>query len=421
MDQKQRQSTGTIIQTKEYVNQTFVLDHSRQQSMSNPVLSIENISLGGLERGCQLDAQNTTTNREVPSQSSIVKDQDEDLRLWRFRMKRERATQIYRCFMAILSTISISFSIFLVKLTVSLTASDTAIIKFLVQIALCLLFIRLYKRSLLGPIELRWLLIGRGVTGAVSLLSIYFSIRMINFADAITIRYCSPILTVLLAHFFLKDKLNWSHLASAILVIVGLVCMIRPSVIFGQYGHLDRVERSFNFICGTLLAILCSISAASGLIFIKKIVRIQSTLDFTLAIFYFSVIGLAISAFISILIYSLSPVQRSQIASNGSFVLKDILVALLAGFISFFGQVCFNLAIKSEQEASRISFLKVIDVLMAFLIEYLVLSVRPHWLNLIGAGLVLASVIAMFAYKHIIKRLNGHKNDTDSDTFEIRL
>jgi drug/metabolite transporter (DMT)-like permease len=261
--------------------------------------------------------------------------------------------------------------------------------------------------------------VGRGLAGAISLLAAYFSIQMINFADTIAIRYCSPIFTVLLAHMFLKEKLNVSHLISLILVLLGLLCLVRPSFIFQQFGQQPIVERSFEFIFGTVLAFVCALSASSTFIFIKQLISSRNSVHFIVVIFYFASIGFLLSIPISIVLHA-TTFSYSHYYVTRSYILPDIGVALLAGFVSFVGQVCFNLAITNEN-TNRISCLKTIDIATAFLIEYVFLNVTPHWLNLLGASFIFSSVIVMFAYKHIMAARKKRDQEIESDTFEIRL
>ena len=425
--------TTALIHKNEYTNQTFLIDNS---------LNIEKISLSRLNERNQVagksnenrsnnamqthpagDSSATSTHRncslksvETPPVSSASAPQIDSKLAWR------RYSSVYSLILAILATACITFSIFLVKLSVALTASDMAVLKFASQILLCIPFIYYYKETWLGPKELRFLLVGRGLADAISLLAAYFSIKMINFADTITIRYASPILTVLLAHLFLKEKLNISHLVSFLFVLVGIVFIARPSGLFGRFGQATRVEKSFNFILGIGLAVVCALSASSTFIFIKKLIRYRHSVQFTVVILYFSVIGLGLSLLISFVIYAVG-FDALIFERTRGYILKDVGIGLMAGLVSFFGQACFNLAITNEN-TNKISFLKTIDIAVAFLIEYLVLSVKPHWLNLVGAGLIFSSVIFMFLYKFIMnyrKQKAEEQNEQDSDTFEIRL
>jgi drug/metabolite transporter (DMT)-like permease len=262
-------------------------------------------------------------------------------------------------------------------------------------------------------------LIGRGLAGAISLLAAYFSIQMIRFADLIAIRYCSPIFTVLFAHIFLKEKFNISHLISFILVLLGLLFLIRPSFIFGQFGRPPIIERSFEFIFGTVLALVCALSASSTFLFIKQLINNRNRVHFVTVIFYFSTIGLILSILISIVIHA-STFSYDQFRLEKPYILPDIGVALLAGFASFVGQVCFNLAITNES-TTRISCLKTIDIGAAFLIEFVFLNVPPHLTSLVGASFIFLSVIVVFIYKHIMAVKKKREEELESDIFEIRL
>jgi len=55
----------------------------------------------------------------------------------------------------------------------------------------------------------RWVMIGRGVAGSVSLMIFFFSIQHLPLATAVTIAYLSPIFTIIFATFLLRENMNW--------------------------------------------------------------------------------------------------------------------------------------------------------------------------------------------------------------------
>jgi drug/metabolite transporter (DMT)-like permease len=326
-------------------------------------------------------------------------------------MDATRVDKCYSIFLILFSTIAITCSIFLIKLGFTLNASDMAVIKFLLQVVLCLPFAYFYKENLFGQREVRVLLALKGLVGSLSILAAYFSIRMINFADSMVIRYTSPIVTPLVARIIFKEKLSWIHLISVLLSSVGILLVVRPSVFFFSYGQPKEIENSITFILGIVLALVGSLLAGSTFLFMKKL---TIKIHFTIMIFYFSSIGFLVSLAISATIYFLN---RSETKWN-IYVYRDVSLALFAGLINFIGQICFSLVLAKEN-ANKIGLIRGFDLFLVFILEYFVLLIVPHWITLLGAAFILIGVSVMFIYKIYLLRKKESTYISTNNLFRI--
>jgi drug/metabolite transporter (DMT)-like permease len=329
-------------------------------------------------------------------------------------MDAKRVDKCYSVFLILFSTIAITCSIFLIKLSVALTVSDMAAIKFLLQAVLCLPFAYFYKENLFGQRELRVLLAMKGVVGALSILAAYFSINMINFADSMVIRYTSPLVTPIMARIFFKEKLSWVHLISILFGSVGILLVVRPSFIFFSYGQSKEIEGSIYFVLGIVLALVGSLLAGSTFLFMKKL---TTKIHFTIMIFYFSSIGFLVSIAISATIYFLN---RNGINWNifQQFVYRDVSLALFAGLINFIGQICFSLVLAKEN-ANKIGLIRGFDLLLVFILEYYILLIVPNWITLLGATFILAAVSLIFIYKIYLLRKKESTYISTNNLFRI--
>lgn len=329
-------------------------------------------------------------------------------------IKPTHLSKFYSLSLALVSSVAITCSIFMVKLSNVLSASDIGVIKFGVQIIFCIPLAYFYHQEMFGPKGSRLWLVLRGLVGAASIIAAYFSIRLINFEDSMVIRYSSPIITAIFARIILKDKLSVMHFISFTLSFMGILCVIRPSLIFRQFGQNQLIENSIDFILGISLSIFSAITAGSTFVFIKKLTNKQ--IHFIVLIFYFSLFGFLISSGISMILY-LTKISHHNLMYTKEVILRDVVTGLLSGLISFIGHVCFSLAIARET-ANKIAVLRTIDILVAFLLEYLVLNVMPHWITVIGAGLVLIGVILIYVYKFFIKKFNKNDNEQTFNQIE---
>lgn len=209
MDQQGRKAN-------EYVNTVFTMEqHQQQAAQGLEATNEKNLrQLGGVGGGLQ---QNLEMNKTSPMELTVGveprKNEEETTSCAciarKLGMDAQRLSKFYSLFLALLATVALTFSIFLIKLSHSLNASQMATVKFGTQLMLCFPFAYFYRQSLLGPSGSRRWLIARGLTGSLSILAAYFSIKMIHFGDSMAIRYSSPIITALFAHFLLKQKLKW--------------------------------------------------------------------------------------------------------------------------------------------------------------------------------------------------------------------
>ena len=327
----------------------------------------------------------------------------------------DRFSSFYRLSLALVASLAITSSIFLIKLGISLNAAEMASIKFFVQILFCLPFAYLYQENLFGPRESRTLLICRGLTGVVSILACYFSIKMINFADAMLIIYSSPIVTAVVAKFLLKYELKPIQFASLGMGLLGILFVIRPSTLFGSFGQPFETSSSLKFILGICLALVGSVSAGFTYVFIKKLTT--KSIHFVVIIFYYAFIGLGASVLLSLLIALLKPSEQLGVRPSvyaSQIVSKDISLALLAGLINFIGHICFTLAL-AKQNANKIVLLRTVDIFIAFALDYLLLSIVPNVFTLLGALLILVGVTVILIYKYTMAR----KESVDFSTNDI--
>ena len=114
-----------------------------------------------------------------------------------------------------------------VKYLSHLPASEVVVFRAATSLLLCLFFIWRKKTSFLGynkPV-----LIGRGVFGTLGLLSLFTCLQNIPLAVAMTLINLSPILTVVIAHFYLKEKASVQQWLFLVFSFVG-VFLVRGSI-----------------------------------------------------------------------------------------------------------------------------------------------------------------------------------------------
>ena len=384
----------------QFINSIFTMDNNQKATDDKPseTITLKTISLNTLP-------VNSTEHLDNSKCKQFIS---------KLGIKSKHVSKMYSLSLALISSIAITCSIFMVKLSNVLSASDIGLIKFGVQIVFCIPIAYFYHQEMFGPKGSRLWLVLRGFVGASSLIAVYFSIRLINFEDSMVIRYSSPVITAIFARIILKEKLSMMHFISFILSLMGVLCVIRPSLIFRQFGQSQQVENSFDFILGISLSIFSAMTAGSTFVFLKKLTNKQ--IHFIVLIFYFSLFGFLISSVVSLILY-LTKVTHHNLMYTKEIILRDTMIGLLSGLISFIGHVCFSLAIARET-ANKIAVLRTIDILVAFLLEYFILGIIPHSITVIGAALVLTGVITIHMYKLLVKKCNKNENENSISKIE---
>ena len=300
---------------------------------------------------------------------------------------RKRAHVIRDFAIAFVSSTAILLSIFLVKLSVCLNASDVGFIKFIIQFLFCLPFS--CSHNILGPKGCRILLICRGLTGAISIVACYFSVKLIiNFPDAISIRYLSPIATTLIASYILKEKLKSAHWFAIGSSLIGCALIIRPATLLGRYGK----EWEAKQMIGIALALIGMCAIALGYYFIKKLA--DQRVHFSVGVFYFSATGLLLTGSLSTALYLLGFGWEEEAASP-TLVVKDVLIALIAGLLKFFGHLSFSL-VAAKENTEQLALLRLLDVALAILLDFCTFESVPGWIGLAGIAFVLTAISLVY-------------------------
>ena len=237
--------------------------------------------------------------------------------------------------------------------------------------------------NFLGPKGCRLLLICRGLTGAISIVACYYSVGLIDFPAAISIRYLSPIATTLIASYILKEKLKLPHWFAIGSSLIGVALIIRPAVLLGRFGKEWEAKQTI----GIALALIGMCAIALGYYFIKKLA--DQRVHFSVGVFYFSGTGLLLTGSLSATLYSLG--FSWQEADSPRLVVKDVVIALIAGLLKFFGHLSFSL-VAAKENTEQIALLRLFDVALAILLDFCTFETAPGWIDLAGIACVLTAI-----------------------------
>lgn len=320
---------------------------------------------------------------------------------------------------SLLASVYLTSAYYLIKLGKILNVSDMGAINFVSTIICCFICALVLRRNPFGETKNRILLILRGLSGSIGLVLTFFSIEFMNYGDSTVIRNISPVITALFARIFLKERLNVSHLLALIVSISGILFISRPAFIFGHMIHSNQLGLTWKLAIGITLGLLSTFAIGSAFIFIKKLTN--EKVHFVAIIFYLSLVGLILCLVGSSILY-LTGYSVQNWNQFEDFLVRDIILAIAAGILQFIGHFCFIQALMKEN-ANTISIMRTFDILIAFLLEYLVLQIVPDLFSFIGALMVFISVLIIFTYKLLVvdmkEKCNKKKKQKEDIVFRI--
>lgn len=264
-----------------------------------------------------------------------------------------------------LSTFSFAMANVFVKQLSEMPVMEIVFFRSIVAGFFCWVGIRQAKVAWQGNNKL--FLVFRGIAGTAALVLFFITLQEIPLASATTIQYLSPIFTVFIAIFFLKESvkyLQWFFYAIAF----GGVLLIK---------NFDPRVSLFYLIIG-IIAAFCSGVAYN---FVRKLKDSEHPI---VIIFYFQLIGLVVS------IPALFFIWKTPIG-------LEWLYLILVGIFSQLGQVFLTNAFSRERAAS-VAIIVYSGLVYAISIGWIFYGEQQTIWTFLGMGLVVVGVISSIIY-----------------------
>ena len=227
------------------------------------------------------------------------------------------------------------------------------------------------------PAGRRLLLLLRGVTYGICFIGHFYAIRYLPIADVAMITSIKPVVITLLSCIFLKEPCGLFEIGNLALVISGIFLVVQPPFFFGPSGQEYSTHMFY-----TSMALLTTQCLAAVTTIVVRYLR-----DMHWATLAISTRLLNIVEVVAILSY------------RGLFCLptcglERLGILILAG-LGCVQQVANILSLKLE-EAHVVGLVQnSLDILVSFIFQVAFFKDYPgHW-KLLGAGLILASVVSV--------------------------
>lgn len=215
----------------------------------------------------------------------------------------------------------------------------------------------------------KWLII-RGVFGTKALTLFFYTIDNLPIAIATTVQYLSPIFTVIIAIFLLKERVNRIQWLFFLIAFGGIVVMG-----LSKYLSDDNTVSTINpwWIVAGIASALCA-----GVSY-NAIVKCKNTDAPITIVSYFPIVAIPVMAILT---------ATDYVVPNG----KEWLILLIIGVFTQFAQVLMTKALHADNTATITPF-KYFGSIYAFLLGLLLFDEVISFYGIAGMLLILIGVL----------------------------
>ena len=229
----------------------------------------------------------------------------------------------------------------------------------------------------------RCFMVLQGVLGGIMITSGYGCVSLMPLGVAITLVFSAPIFTMVFACLCLKHKLGPFRAGLGLMLMVGAILVIQPPFVF---DYTNSQSKSKLYYIGAILGV--STAALDGLvnISISFCAEIHS-----LVLLWWSGLGGFLVALITLTFHH----EAKILTLEFNQVPYDHWIAYSSQ--AFLGLLAYFCMTKSLQmiDPTVVSFIRALEIILAYAVQALVLHQVPDYLAGIGAGLVVFSVAAI--------------------------
>ncbi|HEX6748848.1 MAG TPA: DMT family transporter [Longimicrobium sp.] len=271
----------------------------------------------------------------------------------------------------VLSAFCFSLMSLLVKLVgARIPSQEVVFVRAVVSLAMAYLLVLRARPGNWG--NRKGLLVVRGLMGFAALSCFFYGIIHLPLADATVIQYMNPVFTAWLGWWLLGEALTVGEAVFSGVGLLGVLLIARPTALFGGEGaaRLDPVAVS--------VALAGAIFSAAAYVSVRRLSRTEHPL---IIVFYFTLVTVPASL---------------PGALAGAVMPRGVEWLLLAGVgvTALVGQVFLTSGLQREP-AGRATAIGYVQIVFAATWGMLFFREWPDALSLLGAALVLVSVVTL--------------------------
>ncbi|XP_014602710.1 PREDICTED: solute carrier family 35 member G1-like [Polistes canadensis] len=297
----------------------------------------------------------------------------------------QEGTKWFGILLAFLSGTFFTISSALVKAIRNVDPMILLIIRAVLQILVMVIIAIKTTKNILGPKNQQMLIHLQGFVGGMTLSLLYYSFRKLPLGDATTIIFSSPIIVIVLSFVFLKEPCGLLRIIVACVLFTGVILVARPPLLF----QIHKAE-SYDVI-GYVYALTATLFTALNIVIMRKCQEIH----YSIIVLNLSTWSLMAATFFFFIIPGNN--EHKLILPNDWFTWGKILSLSITGLC---GQALVTKALKIEG-AGKVSITRSLDIILAYIVQIYVFEEEPSSTSVIGAILIIFSVLCMGFEKEI--------------------
>lgn len=288
--------------------------------------------------------------------------------------------------------------------------------------------------SLLGPREVRGLLLFRGISGFFGIVGIWSAIKFLSLADASVITFLTPSIVGFYSAIFLRQPYTRKEQLASLVALAGVVFIARPSFLFGDNspsspsspahdivtpapGVADGGQTTAQYageeddnaalrLTGTLFALLSAFGGAGAFIAIRAIgdrCQVLTTTNF------FATCCTLISA-TALAIAPLVGYDQPHVRFGLPHDQRQWLLVTMITVCGFLAQWFLTAGLGSENRSHKAPAMVYTGMLWTAAFDRFFLGQTMHWSSLLGCALIVGSAVWVVAMP---KSGNTHREAGD--------
>jgi drug/metabolite transporter (DMT)-like permease len=219
----------------------------------------------------------------------------------------------------------------------------------------------------------------RGLIGSGGMFFGFTALALLPLTDAIAIGYAAPLITVVLAAIFLKEKVRLYRWSAVVVGLVGVLIMLAPHLGSGFGGHVSAGTQA----TGALFALLGATCAAGATIEVRRLLQTETT---GAIVFYFSILTT---------LFGLATIVLGWRQPT----LTEATLLIMAGMLGGIGQILMTQSFRYA-DASLIAPFEYATMIFAVVISILVFDQWPTLAVLAGGAIVAGSGVFVVWREH---------------------
>ncbi|OQS07564.1 Drug/Metabolite Transporter (DMT) Superfamily [Thraustotheca clavata] len=243
------------------------------------------------------------------------------------------------------------------------------------------LHIIVQKQNLYVDSEYTFYLTIRCVVGFASMALGFWTITQMALADASVLIFTSPVIAALLSSVLLQEALDPVCLTCALISFGGVICVSRPTFLFG--------EQDEAVVNGSKFAVLGGLLAASAQALVYVSVRKLKELHFLVVINYFFLTCLIFSGFWMWIF------QENFVWPQSASIWASVIAS---GVFGYFGQLFLTKGFQLESVGIA-SIMRYLDIVFVFIWDGLLIQEPINKWSILGALIICACAIAITVRK----------------------